>query len=56
MKDEEVIKDISFNVNSGEKVAIVGSTGSGKTTIINLVTRFYDPNNQGSNRIKLILI
>ena len=40
---EEVIKDISFKINSGEKVAIVGSTGSGKTTIINLVTRFYDP-------------
>ena len=41
---EEVIKDISFNVKSGEKVAIVGSSGSGKTTIINLLSRFYDAN------------
>ena len=39
---EEVIKDISFDVKSGEKIAIVGATGSGKTTIINLLTRFYD--------------
>ena len=39
---EDVIKDISFHVNSGEKVAIVGATGSGKTTIVNLLTRFYD--------------
>ena len=39
---EEVIKDISFHVKSGEKVAIVGATGSGKTTIVNLLTRFYD--------------
>ena len=39
---ENVLKDISFNVKSGEKVAIVGATGSGKTTIVNLLTRFYD--------------
>jgi len=39
---EDVLKDISFNVKSGEKVAIVGATGSGKTTIVNLLTRFYD--------------
>ena len=39
---EEVLKDVSFKINSGEKVAIVGSTGSGKTTIINLISRFYD--------------
>tara|TARA_B100000767_G_scaffold82391_1_gene79384 strand:- start:3384 stop:5168 length:1785 start_codon:yes stop_codon:yes gene_type:complete len=39
---EDVIKDISFHVKSGEKVAIVGATGSGKTTIVNLLTRFYD--------------
>ena len=39
---EYVLKNISFNVKSGEKVAIVGATGSGKTTIVNLLTRFYD--------------
>ena len=39
---EDVLKNISFNVKSGEKVAIVGATGSGKTTIVNLLTRFYD--------------
>lgn len=41
-KNEEVLHDISFKVASGEKVAIVGYTGSGKTTIINLLSRFYD--------------
>ena len=41
-KGEKVLKDISFNVKSGEKIAIVGATGSGKTTIVNLLTRFYD--------------
>ena len=40
--EEEVIKGISFNVNPGETVAIVGSTGAGKTTIINLLNRFYE--------------
>jgi subfamily B ATP-binding cassette protein MsbA len=39
---EDVIKDISFRIKSGEKVAIVGATGSGKTTVVNLLTRFYD--------------
>ncbi len=37
-----VIRDISFSVNKGETVAFIGSTGSGKSTIINLVPRFYD--------------
>ena len=36
------LKDVSFEAKSGETVAIVGPTGSGKTTIINLLTRFYD--------------
>jgi ATP-binding cassette subfamily B protein len=39
---EEVLHDISFKVAAGEKVAIVGYTGSGKTTIINLLSRYYD--------------
>lgn len=41
---EEVIRGISFVVNPGETVAIVGSTGAGKTTIINLLNRFYEIN------------
>lgn len=39
---EPVLKEISFTVAPGEKVALVGSTGSGKTTIINLISRLYD--------------
>ncbi|MEO6462951.1 MAG: ABC transporter ATP-binding protein [Candidatus Eisenbacteria bacterium] len=39
---ESVLKDVSFHVAPGEKVAIVGATGSGKTTLISLLTRFYD--------------
>ena len=44
IKGEEVLKGISFNVNAGETVAIVGATGAGKSTIINLVNRFYEIN------------
>ena len=40
--NEKVIKNLSFKINNGEKIAIVGSTGSGKTTIVNLISRFYD--------------
>lgn len=40
--DEYLLKNISFKVNKGETVAFIGSTGSGKSTLINLVPRFYD--------------
>ena len=41
-EEEYVLKNISFKINSGESVGFVGSTGSGKTSIINLINRFYD--------------
>ena len=40
--DEYLLKDISFKANKGEVVAIVGGTGSGKSTLVNLIPRFYD--------------
>lgn len=39
---EYVLRDVSFKANSGETVAFIGSTGSGKSTLINLIPRFYD--------------
>ena len=42
--DDYVLKNISFKINPGETVAIVGATGAGKTSIINILTRFYDIN------------
>ncbi|MGL4800013.1 MAG: ABC transporter ATP-binding protein [Cellulosilyticaceae bacterium] len=42
--DEMILKGISFDAKPGERIAIVGPTGSGKTTIINLISRFYNIN------------
>jgi ATP-binding cassette subfamily B protein len=41
-KDDHVLHDISFEVKAGQKIALLGSTGSGKTTLVNLLPRFYD--------------
>jgi len=41
--DEPVLNKISFKIIAGETIAVVGRTGSGKTTLINLIIRFYDP-------------
>ncbi len=41
-KDEWVLKNVSFKVQAGHSVAFVGATGAGKTTILSLITRFYD--------------
>lgn len=49
-EDEYVLKDIDFNIREGENIAIVGSTGAGKTTITNLLNRMYDIN---SGQIKI---
>ena len=43
--DKELIKDLNINVSSAQRVAIVGPTGCGKTTMINLLMRFYDVDN-----------
>ncbi|MBT5232825.1 MAG: ABC transporter ATP-binding protein [Flavobacteriaceae bacterium] len=45
IENEKVINNLSFKINNGEKIAIVGSTGSGKTTIVNLISRFYEVQN-----------
>jgi len=43
VEGEKVLKGLNLSVKAGQKVAIVGATGSGKTTIVNLLTRFYEP-------------
>jgi len=43
-EDEYVLKDINFHMNEGETIAFVGATGAGKSSIINLLSRFYDIN------------
>ena len=48
--DKQVLFDFNLSVKAGQKIAIVGATGSGKTTVVNLLTRFYD---QNSGTIKL---
>jgi ATP-binding cassette subfamily B protein len=50
VENEPVLEEISFAINAGETIAVVGPTGAGKTSLINLLPRFYDPGN-GSVRI-----
>lgn len=42
-ENTKVLKNVSFKVNKGERIALVGATGAGKSTIISLISRFYDP-------------
>lgn len=43
-KDEKILDDFNLHVNPGDTIALVGETGSGKSTIVNLLCRFYEPN------------
>ena len=44
-KETKVLKDVSFKISAGQMVGVVGPTGSGKSTIVGLIPRFYDPGN-----------
>ena len=43
-EDNPILKNIDMNINSGESIALVGPTGAGKSTIVSLISRFYDIN------------
>ncbi|MEX1351795.1 MAG: ABC transporter ATP-binding protein [Desulfobacterales bacterium] len=43
VEGENILREITFSINAGETVAVVGPTGAGKTSLINLIPRFYDP-------------
>lgn len=47
---KDILKDVSFHIDAGQSIALVGPTGAGKTTVINLLSRFYDIN-EGSVKI-----
>jgi len=49
-EEKNILKDVNFKIKSGERIAFVGETGSGKTTILNLINKFYTP---GSGEILL---
>ena len=44
IKDEPVLRDLNFSVRAGQSIALVGPTGAGKSTIVSLISRFYDVN------------
>ena len=43
--EDDVLRDVSFEIQPGQSVALIGSTGSGKSSIVNLIPRFYEPTN-----------
>ena len=53
VEDKKLITDFNLDVKPGQRVAIVGPTGCGKTTLINLLMRFYDVN-EGSIKVQAL--